>query len=1501
MVEPRIATVCASCGGELSLELSSAGLCPGCLIDLALESPALMSELEHPQEAETLAFSETTFAPGTILGKRYRIRSALGRGGMGEVWRAYDLKLRLDVALKAVRIEHGAGDWALETLRREVRSAREVVSSNVCRVYDLEELDGQELVSMEYVDGTTLTETLSTRSPLDLSEAQEIASQFLAGLEAIHAAGLVHRDIKPENVMITRTGRVVVMDFGLAKGLKGNRTRTVSGTPAYMAPEQARGEAPDARGDVFSAAVVLAEMVSPRGVRTRQARQRIWERIRHEPPVVAKTPWASTLTRALSADKERRPATASDLARALEEVTLRAGGEEDVQPYPGLASFTEKDAQYFFGRELEVEEMWKKLQRPHLLALIAPSGAGKSSFLRAGLIKSAPTDWRVILTTPGNRPVAALGRALAPELAGDDEALADLLSFDDSDVAVSLFTRWRKLHGEGLVIVDQFEELFTQNTTDVQEHFADLMRRLALEADIHVLLSMRDDFLFECTKQEGLEPIFSELTPLKPLSGAALRRALVQPALKCGYRFADDSLVDEMVSEVGEERGALPLLAFAASRLWEMRDRKQGLLVREAYEHIGGVAGALAQHAETTLETIGQDRMPMVRDLFRNLVTPQGTRAARDRDELLSIFDGDEREAAGKSLDTLVNARLLTSYEAPAVDDEDSGGTRLEIIHESLLSAWPRLVRWQTRDADSAQMRQQVRQAATVWDERGRSEDLLWTGAAYREFVVWKEEYPGGLTETEQSFAEAVVEFAGRTRRRRRVAVGAAFALLAVGLAVVAGFWKQSEVARQEAVEEALRAEASKIVAIGRNALLEDSTEAVAYALASLELSDQEPARLLALEALWRGPTSFRTPSQQPTDGAFSPDGEWIAHANQSGQVTLVPRGGGRGTAVKLHETGIQEIDFASPDLLVTLAGTGSVSVWQVPDLAPLRSLPGDGYLGFKILPGEDGEPGIVTWEPSSAVRWWSVDTGEPTLLGKVAHQMGHFPSSDLYWDVDPVNRSFVYGHRNRLLREPLSALGANDPELLGIAPLEILGVAVDPNGQMAATYYQNPPGVSLWDLTQPGRQMPLSELDTGLEISGYSLEFSPDGNWLAAAGRAANFYLWDLTGPPDSEPLVLHRRGMGLALSVGFSPDGRWLLTVDMSVGVDLWPLTEKYAPVLEKRGEVWGLGAAPDASWVAASGPQQTRIWPGSRAADLEPRNLVGSDLPTLCMANSPDGSVIAFGSDFGTITAVSPDGNFFKQAKPFEQSAIAVAVDPSGQYIASGAGWDIPDDAHIHIWELATNEVKILDPEHGRFIQWLAYTGDGRLIESGLDGVAVWDVDTAERRKLYDGQAWFGRPGPGDESIVFLEATGHFVGLLRRIDIETGDQLPIADWGVVSGPRVLSAGDLVAATLDGVVLAGRLTEGQPHRLYGHSGFLFNVIETDDSLISGGTGAGQIRMWSKPDLDSTPFHHLPHDELVDKLRALTNVRAVKDEGSETGYTTEVIGFPGWEVVPTW
>jgi hypothetical protein len=366
-----------------------------------------------------------------------------------------------------------------------------------------------------------------------------------------------------------------------------------------MAPEQARGDVVDARADVFAAGVVLAEMTA---VGSPRDRQELWNAVRETPPRLPDGHWSPVLKKALAFEPDSRYATAQALARALEEVTLRLPGFEDKHPYPGLASFTAEDKEYFFGREVDVEAVWKKLNRPRVLALIGPSGAGKSSFLRAGLLPTVPEGWEAILSTPGHHPFPALAEALLPSFAGDMQAIQSFLHFQEAETAVSLFSAWRKKSEHALVIVEQFEELFTLNPPEVQEAFANLLGRLVVEADVHVLVSLRDDSLFHCQKHESLTPVFSGLTPLGTLSPSALRRALVQPALACGYRFEDEALVEEMISEVSRERGALPLLAFAASRLWEKGDREKGLLTREAYREIGGVSGALAPHAEETLD-----------------------------------------------------------------------------------------------------------------------------------------------------------------------------------------------------------------------------------------------------------------------------------------------------------------------------------------------------------------------------------------------------------------------------------------------------------------------------------------------------------------------------------------------------------------------------------------------------------------------------------------------------------------------------------------------------------------------------------------------------------------------------------------------------------------------------------------------------------------------------------------------------------------------------------
>ena len=167
---------------------------------------------------------------------------------------------------------------------------------------------------------------------------------------------------------------------------------------------------------------------------------------------------------------------------------------------------------------------------------------GKTSFLRAGVVPARGEGWAAVVCTPGTSPFRGLGQALAPELASDPEALRMLVNVDEPAAALELAARWRRAHAEALLVVDQFEELFTLGSRETQASFAALLGRLAHEADVHVLLSMRDDFLIRCSEQPPLAPVFESLTPLAPLSGEALRKAVETPAGKRGYAFEDEAL-----------------------------------------------------------------------------------------------------------------------------------------------------------------------------------------------------------------------------------------------------------------------------------------------------------------------------------------------------------------------------------------------------------------------------------------------------------------------------------------------------------------------------------------------------------------------------------------------------------------------------------------------------------------------------------------------------------------------------------------------------------------------------------------------------------------------------------------------------------------------------------------------------------------------------------------------------------------------------------------------
>jgi serine/threonine-protein kinase len=270
---------------------------------------------------------------GEVFGGRYKIRAELGRGGMGVVYRASDLELEEDVALKVLK--PGAFEDAtdgLTKLKREIRIARRITHSNVIRVHDLVEAGGMRCLSMEYIPGTTLLQVLKQRGKLALAPGLQIAKQLCRGLAAVHTEGIVHRDLKPQNIMVLPNGIVKLMDFGISRGQRTGgegKEKTVEGTPAYMSPEQCRGEELDQLSDVYSLGVVLWEMFAGKMPFSGST---VGAMIKHQlhteaPPLRSVRPDApadleQVIMSCLIKDRNQRPPSANAVYMSLREVLV---------------------------------------------------------------------------------------------------------------------------------------------------------------------------------------------------------------------------------------------------------------------------------------------------------------------------------------------------------------------------------------------------------------------------------------------------------------------------------------------------------------------------------------------------------------------------------------------------------------------------------------------------------------------------------------------------------------------------------------------------------------------------------------------------------------------------------------------------------------------------------------------------------------------------------------------------------------------------------------------------------------------------------------------------------------------------------------------------------------------------------------------------------------------------------------------------------------------------
>jgi hypothetical protein len=335
------ANYCSACGAELSAPSETVAV-------EAVQKP--IPTARHILDSQRGA----AFAPGQVVAERYRIVGLLGVGGMGEVYRADDLKLATAVALKFLPRNIESDPATLERFHAEVRTARQVSHPHVCRVYDIGEVDGRHFLSMEYVDGEDLATLLHRIGRLPSDKAIEISRQLCAGLAAAHDKGVVHRDLKPANVMIDGHGRARITDFGLA--VVGDSGADIAGTPAYMAPEQLGGQPATMQSDLYALGLVLYETFT--GRRAFQAASLAeWRRVHRESEPTSPSLHTAdmdpmverVILRCLEKDPARRPRSALQVALAFPggeplaaaiaagetpspEMVAAAGGEGSLSP-----------------------------------------------------------------------------------------------------------------------------------------------------------------------------------------------------------------------------------------------------------------------------------------------------------------------------------------------------------------------------------------------------------------------------------------------------------------------------------------------------------------------------------------------------------------------------------------------------------------------------------------------------------------------------------------------------------------------------------------------------------------------------------------------------------------------------------------------------------------------------------------------------------------------------------------------------------------------------------------------------------------------------------------------------------------------------------------------------------------------------------------------------------------------------------------------------------------
>ena len=1078
---------------------------------------------------------------------------------------------------------------------------------------------------------------------------------------------------------------------------------------------------------------------------------------------------------------------------ADEPLFTEAPRSTEACPYKGLARFEASDAVYFFGREQLAAELVARVVGANVLAVIGPSGSGKSSLVRAGLLPAlrdglvpGADRWAQVIMTPGPHP----GRELVRRLVGRETDGVDAATLSEAvnDACGALPA------GGGLVVfVDQFEEVFTAcRDAAEREAFLDALVGASNRAEgaVTVVVTIRSDFYGHFAAHQELAGLLAANQVLVgAMSADELRRAIELPAQRAGLKL-ESGLAEAMVADVAGEPGALPLLSTALLEAWE---RRRGRTLESAgYHQLGGVRGAVARLAESAFAELTLAQQETARRLLLRLADVDEADAVVRRRVTVPQLVGDDPEAAGVVV-TLTNRRLLTSHDG-----------MVEVAHEALLREWPRLRAWLEDDVQGRRLHRHLQRAAKDWDVSGREPSELYRGPRLVAALDWAGARREELSDVERAFLDEsaaaaereAAENRSRVQRLRLLVSGLAVvlivALLAGGVALVQ---------RSNATHQALLAESRAVAA---QAVVENSLDrSLLLAREASNLDDSADTRSSLLASLVRSPQALRVlrPSGDRLQMvAASRDGKWLAAPDEYGKTFVWDAG-----TLELVDPSLQISDFAtsglafSPDstTLITSSGVrgppqpGALVFWDVGTHQPV----GDRLAGFPQFAGviavsDDGRT-LISGGPGGVLLWDLAAEGRPQSLlpGPFAESVavsgdgrlvvaGSADGSVRVWDVP--NRS--------VLRQLDGFPGA---------------LALSPDGTTLAVSARSG-SISLFDVAGgPPRRVLAGHTDF---VRG--LTFSVDGTMLASGGVDQTAIVWDVAGGARRETLRGHTSRI---FGTAFSPDGRRLYTSGLDGTVIVWDLggggglANRVAPpaaVAQVRSFTGNPAQAlsPDGHLFAVTddtGAVTVRRVPGGEPVGS---GLTGPGAPAGRMAFSPDGSVLAvpgFDGDTvlwnvgsGQVAARLRDGHRghvytegWSGGGEWRDAVYAAAWSPDGRLVATGGR-----DGRVVIWDAATGAIsgpplRASAGDGGAelypgAVNNVTFSADGRWLAASVGAtghgeVVLWSLPARmlEHRLPADARRAFTAAFTPDGRIL---ASGGGEGKIRFWDTETGKPL-------------------------------------------------------------------------------------------------------------------------------